>query len=596
MPGLNRREFAIATAAAASAFLGRAQTPAGDDVILRAMRDELERSRQLRVVGGGGDDLPYFISYGLTDADTFSISAEMGAPVSAGHTRFRFPSIEVRVGSYDFDDTGHVLSGRYSGSRYDSSTWPLDDDYAVLRDCLWLATDRAFKTALESMARKRAALSGATASTEKLADFSRVEPVQSIAKVTLNKLDDSAWTSRTVKLSSIFNTYPEVLSSMVQFEAVSGITYLIDSEGTALRYEDSVFLMYAKAQGQTSDGMLLQDAGVFQALELNQFPAETDLRNGLTEIAGNIRALAHAPAGEAFSGPTLFEPRAAAQLCAQLLGDNLRVPRKPLSTPGRAVNFVASELETKIGSRILPEWLDIVDDPSQTAWRGKALAGYYQFDLEGVPAKRVSVVEKGVLKSFLTTRQPVKGFASSNGHARLQGAYGAHSAAISNLFINAGQGAPLPDLKKKLIDMCSERGKPYGMLIRKLDYPFSGGAAELQQMFSSGAQSGGSARPLSPPVLMYRVYPDGREELVRGLRFRGVSTRSLRDIVAASQEAVLFDFVNNAAPLAMIGAGGYLAPTAIVSPALLFEEIEFELPTEQLPKPSVVPPPAGRTS
>jgi hypothetical protein len=134
------------------------------------------------------------------------------------------------------------------------------------------------------------------------------------------------------------------------------------------------------------------------------------------------------------------------------------------------------------------------------------------------------------------------------------------------------------------------------MLVRKLDYPFSSGRAELQSLASGGAQSGGSVQPLSPPVLVYRVYADGREELVRGLRFRGVSTRSLRDILGASQETTVFEYTNNAAPLAMIGAGGYMAPTSVVAPAMLFDEIEFEIPRDQLPKPPVVPPPDRGTA
>jgi len=111
--------------------------------------------------------------------------------------------------------------------------------------------------------------------------------------------------------------------------------------------------------------------------------------------------------------------------------------------------------------------MDIVDDPTQATWQGKPLVGFYQFDLEGVPGKPVAVVEKGVLKSFLTTRQPVKSSAVSNGHARLSGSYGARAGAISNLFIKTSQSESLPALKKKLIDMCKERDKPYGMLVRK---------------------------------------------------------------------------------------------------------------------------------
>jgi hypothetical protein len=159
------------------------------------------------------------------------------------------------------------------------------------------------------------------------------------------------------------------------------------------------------------------------------------------------------------------------------------------------------------------------------------------------------------------------------------------------MFVKTSQSTSMSDLKKKLIDMCKERGKPYGMLVRKLDFPFSAGTSELRSLISGGAQAGGSARPLSPPVLVYRVYPDGREELVRGMRFRGVSTRTLRDVVAASQETALFEYINNGAPLALIGAGGYLAPTSVVSPGLLFDEIELEIAQEQLSKPPIVPPP-----
>jgi TldD protein len=242
---------------------------------------------------------------------------------------------------------------------------------------------------------------------------------------------------------------------------------------------------------------------------------------------------------------------------------------------------------------VLPEWMDVTDDPSQSTWNGKALAGYYQFDLEGVPPKPVVVIEKGVLKSFLMTRQPVKGFSSSNGHARMLGGYGANAAAIGNLFVKASQSMPLADLKKRVIQMAMDRGKPYGMLVRKLNYPFTSSSpvSEIQALSQASQQSGGSTRPLSPPVLIYRVYPDGREELVRGLRFRGVSSRALRDIEAASQEVALFDFINNSAPLAVLGQGGYVAATAVVAPGLLFEEMELELPQEQLQKLSIVPPP-----
>jgi TldD protein len=565
-----------------------------DDPVLKAMRDEMERSRQLRVASGGGDT-PYFFGYDFTDSEDFHTVATLGSTVTASRQHGRNPGAEVRVGSYDFDNTGHILSGRYSGVPYDGN-WPLDDNYEALRQGFWLLTDRTFKAAVESMGRKRATLKNAAAQTgEQIGDFSRADAVVSLPKVAHKKIDEAALTQRIAKLSAVFSAYPEALSSSVEFQVIDGVTYLLNSEGTAIRYADRVDWIIARAEGQAKDGMMIRDAVSVQTLDLDKLPADTELRARIAEVGDHVRDLLKAPLGEAYTGPVLFEPAAAAQLLSQLIGDNLRVPRKPLSDPGRNVNTLPSEFETKIGSRVLPEWMDVTDDPSQSTWNGKALAGYYQFDLEGVPPKPVAVIEKGILRSFLTTRQPVKGFASSNGHARLSGGYGANAAAIGNLFVKASQGMPLADLKKRVIQMAMDRGKPYGMLVRKLNYPFTSSSPvnDIQALAQASQQSGGSTRPVSPPVMIYRVYPDGREELVRGLRFRGVSTRTLRDIEAASQETALFDFINNAAPLAALGQGGYVAATAVIAPGLLFEEMELELPQEQLQKLPIVPPPAS---
>jgi TldD protein len=591
MAPVSRRHFLIALGA--SAPVARLCAQGGnDDVVLRAMRDELERSRQLRVAGGGGDEIPYFIGYTLSDTDSFTVSAAFGAVNGITRNRYRFPVIEVRVGSYDFDNTGHIFSGLYTGSRYDVEPLPLDDNYLSLREGFWLATDHAYKAAVESIARKRAALNNATASNERLPDFSKAEALTSLGNIAEPKIDEAGWTARVAKLSAIFNAYPEVLASGVEFHVNQGPTYLVNTEGTAVRYPDDVIWCYAKAEGQAADGMDVREGISVQALTAAQFPAEPELQKAIRAMGENVKALAQAPAGEAmFSGPVLFEPQAAAQLLAQLLGDNLRVPRKPVAEPGRNINFSASEFEGRVGARVLPEWMDVTDDPTQTAWQGKPLVGFYSFDFEGVKPQPVSLIEKGVLRRFLTTRQPLKNSPVSNGHARLPGGFGTRTAAIGNLFVKAGQSTPFTDLKTRLIQLCKDRDKPYGMLVRKLDFPFSADNGELQALSSASTQSGGSVRPVSPPILIYRVYADGREELVRGLRFRGVSTRSLRDILAASSETALFDYVNNGASLARLGAGGFLAPAAVISPGLLFEEMELERPQDQLQKPAIVPPP-----
>ncbi len=583
------RNSLLQTAAiAAIAVTAMAQAPATDqDPVLRAMLAELDRSKALRVVDL---DKPYYIEYSIEDADTYNVSATLGGLMNASRSRARVPQVQVRIGDYAFDNTNHVYSGYYSGARYDPEQWPLDNNYAILRQCFWLATDRSYKAALEGIARKRAALKNA-ANAEASPDFTKIEPVRDIQSIRVTEYAEAPWKDRVVKLSDVFTSYPELYTSSVNLQIFRGLSYFATSEGTVERTVDNVSEMHARASAQAADGMQLHDSASIATLELDNLPSELDARRKFTEVAENMRALLKAPVGDGYSGPVLFEGVAAAQLAAQLLGDNLRVSRRPISEPGRPAPYVPSEFETKLNSRILPDWIDVVDDGTQREWRGRRLLGYFPYDLEGVAPKPVVAVEKGVLKSFLTTRQPIRNMPGSTGSARLQGNYGTRAAAISNLFVKTSQAKPAAQLKAQLIDMIKKADKPYGLLVRKLDFPSSASRGELQQLFARMGQSGGSARPVSSPVMVYKVFPDGHEELVRGLRFRNLSARSLRDIVAASEESYAFDYINNAAPFAMIGAGGFLSPTTVVSPALLFEDVELERAQDDVARPPVVPPP-----
>jgi len=587
------RASIVAAGLSTSAAFVLSQTPqlptlGADEVLLRAMRDEMARTDQLRIVGG--KDAPYYIAYTVSDADSLHIASTLGAVVSSNRNAYRSPAVEVRVGEYASDNTGHVQSGAYSGTRMDGD-WPLDANYLSLRNAFWLATDRVFKTALESISRKRASQANAAVVTNPLPNFSKADPVVSIPKLAMSKIDEPVWTARANRLSAVFKKYPEVLSSAADVQAMTGYTTMLTSEGTMIRYEDGIGWVIGKAEAQAADGMIVHDAISIQSLTMEALPSDAEMVRSFTEVAENVRGLAKAPTAEPYTGPVLFEPRAAAQLLAQLLGENLRIPRRPLTNPGQSTNILPSELESRLNARVLPDFFDVVDDSTQRTLNGKPLVGFFEFDLEGSRPKPVSIVEKGILKSFLTTRTPVTGFPTTNGHARLPGNYGAKSAAIGNLFVRATETTPLAGLKQQLRAMITQLDKPYGILIRKLDYPYSGSQSELQALAQANAQAGGAARPVSPPLLVYRVYPDGREELVRGLRFRGVSARSLRDVMAASQETGVFEFVNTTGPLAMLGSGGYLAPTSVVAPGLLFEELEFDVPREQLPKPPTVPPP-----
>jgi hypothetical protein len=183
----------------------------------------------------------------------------------------------------------------------------------------------------------------------------------------------------------------------------------------------------------------------------------------------------------------------------------------------------------------------------------------------------------------------VRNYSGSNGRARLPGNFGADAATISNLFIQSTETRPLAELKREMINICNTRGKPYGFLVRKMDFPSSASMEELRSLASGMAQSGG--KPVSIPLLAYRVYPDGREELVRGLRFRGLNARSLKDILAAGDDFTVFDYLENNAPFALMGAPGYSAEASVVAPSVLIDDLEMHPADEEQPKLPAVPPP-----
>ncbi len=565
----------------------KSQPPASqDDVLLHAMKDEIKRVPALIRLHIALDP-PYYTEYRVEDTVSHSISAELGALVDESDSAFRIPSVQMRVGTAAFDNTDHVYSDAYIGNRYDPSRLPLDNNYLAFRQVFWLATDRAYKTAEDAIARKRSSLKNMT-QTDVLPDFSAAPAAHLVLPIERKPFASAPWKSEVIRLSALFDSYPKVLSSGVEMLSSQSINYIVNSEGTELRTPEDLAYVRVAGRGLTADGTPVRDAQFFQAFNADGLPSEDVLTREIKAVGEHVTELSQAPAGEAYDGPVLFEAPAAAQLFGQLLGDNLKLGRKPVSDPGRPSRYSPSELENRLGSRILPEWMDVVDDPTQTEYKGHTLLGHYLYDMQGVAPQPLTLVEKGVLKNFLLTRTPVfKEYPGSNGHARMTGPYGTRSAGFGNLFIRVSQSTPAASMKQKLLDLCKQNNKPYGILIRKLDYPSTASIDQLEKV----AQAAGGSHPVVPPLLAYKVYPDGREELVRGLLFQDFSIRSLKDITAASDENYVFDLIDSNAPFALVGAGTFTTTSSIVAPAMLFEELELAPLQEETPKPPIVPPP-----
>ena len=497
----------VLTASLPAVWLLWAADATDTDAVYGAMKAELARSLTLSLKQL---DKPYFISYSIDDGKSWTASASLGALTSANSGKYRRPSVQVRVGDYKFDNTSGGGRGR-GGASYDLSGFPLDDDPAVIRQYLWLETDSAYKGAVQSIAQKRAA-QGSVNVSDQLPDFATTEPFKLIQDRPLISFDDKTWNERTKRVSAVFSQYPNVKDSVVGYSAVDGIHRYINNEGTEIREVQSEGYVTIRAAVQAPDGMMLRDFATFYRPDATKLPAEDELTKAAREVADQLTKLAAAPMGDAYSGPVLFEGIASAQLMAEVLGRNLHMTRPVTGgrggggrggrggAPGRGGGTGQTELEGRRGVRIMPDMFNVVDDPTLPMF------GHTDVDNEGVPSKPVSLVEKGVLKDFLRTRLPMQGFPESNGRALL-----GNSPAPTNLIITTTEKNPVDDLRKNMIDLCKQRNLPYGVIIRKLDFPSTGGG---------GGQ-------VAAPLYIYRVYVDGHEEMIRGVRLRSVNARSL---------------------------------------------------------------------
>jgi hypothetical protein len=561
------------------ALLPAQSAPAGD-AVFQSMKDELARAKSMTISNLEG---PYFIEYLLDEEEAYTVSANLGALLSREHQRFRSPEIHVRVGDYKFDNTNFVGAGFGGGSRYDLERFPLEDSYPLLRRYFWLLTDSAYKSAVEGISRKRAALRNLQQG-DQLADFAHAEPVKSVKPLPRLAVDEEALANRVRSLSAVFVNYPEVKTSGVELEASQGGFSLANTEGSEVREPESVTFLRARATAQSADGMSLRDSVTFYARDAAHLPPDAELQRSISAMAENVVALAHAPKGEDYNGPILFEGAAGPQILAEVLGRNLIMTRAPAGGGGRGGAVQPSEFEGRVGARVLPESFDVVDDPAQTEWRGRGLFGSYSVDREGVAAKPLRLIDKGVLKNYLLTRQPVRGYEASNGRARLPGSFGTSTPTISNLFISTSEYMPVGELKKKLLDLVKARNKPYGIIIRKMDFPSSASLAEARSIMTG--QQGG--HPVSMPLLVYKLYADGHEELVRGMRFRGFNGKSLKDILAAGDDSNVFEYMENGAPFAILGGGRFTTEACVVAPSILIDDLELHPLEEEMPKLPIV--------
>jgi predicted Zn-dependent protease len=536
------RIVALLTALVSLTNFGIAQSAVTDsDVILKAMQDELQRSISKLVIQG--QEKPYFIEYEALDIKSFTATAAFGGLLYAQRNQARTMMVDVRVGGYDFDNEpmGYPISVA------------IENDYNALRHELWLATDAAYRGAVEQIARKRAFLKNRV-DEEKIPDFSKEDATVLLLPAQTLSFDQKQWETTVRELSAIFRQFPIIKDSRVTMQTQLVHRYLVNSEGTRIRRPMIMISLEASAAAQTADGMWVNSSVPFYATSFAQLPSVAEMTKAIKAMAEQVVKLQAAPVlHETYLGPVLFTGPASAEMFAQLLAPEFCSYRPPVGMQGED----RSELANRLNRRVLPFHISVYDDPTQEKFGDKALLGSYKVDDQGVAARKISLVEQGVLKNLLLSRRPRKNMLRSNGHGRA-GLNGGASTEIGNLFIQSSDGKGYEQLKQELIKMCKALEMPYGIIIK-----------------------GGG---LNDPSLTYKVYvDDGREELIRGASLGELTVKQLKaQIIAVGNDSYVLNRAGGG------GYGGGSVSTSVIAPSALLEELELKKPTGAQQKPMLL--------
>jgi hypothetical protein len=579
---------------ALSAGAAQPQVRPPRDVVRAALQDELARTmRSLRLDTLPG---PYFVAYRVDDIVRTVVKASRGGLLENDSTRSRLLTVEVRVGDYAFDNSnflGMPTGGAGMFRRSESlGELPLDDDYREIRRQVWLATDRAYKSAVEQLARKRATVQSLT-QRDSVPDFSR-ESVVVISDSTAVDLPRRAEAESLVRaLSAAFRDMPQILASEVAFDTWVARTDYVNSEGTSFVRVFPRLRLHVEASGRAADGAPLGDVLETSGTSRADFPGRDSLGALVRQLGDRVTRLREAPTADSYDGPILFTEDAAGALFQSLLAPRLLASRQPVVDNPMFLAMLQAHAGSRvddIGTRVLPRFLSATADPTLRTWQGRSLGGF-RVDDEGVLAHPTPLVDHGVLRSLLTTRTPVRGIDKSSGSCWGGGPV------IGTLVVRNDSGLTDDALKRRLIALATARGAPYGVIVTRLSAGPVDNGDPLAMLATLSGDEGGA--PVYTAAAAVRLYADGHEEPMRGAEIVGLTAASLKGIVAASQSQWLYSEPG--------GIGGGMAgmfwpgmmtlalysryESSYVVPGILLDDVSIRRPRGEASKPPVLTPP-----
>jgi len=574
-----------------SVLMLAATAMAADDAVVRAMKDELARS--MKKLQLENLQKPYFIAYRMTDLDSCTVTASFGALVSsecpaAERGRRRMLSVEVRVGDYNRDNTNFYafqlgVAGVVRNFVIGGMGISIDDNYDEIRRQLWVATDSGYKEALDVYAKKKAALEHRTR-TDDAPDFSKETAVTDSEIMPRLELKASDAEAMVKSLSSLFRKAPGIDNSEVQLSATNELVRYINSEGTAFTRQTPLLSLTARADTQASDGMPLSDFEAIYAHSLAELPAREELAKRIQALETRLQNLRTAALVERYTGPVLFEGEAAAELVSQSLGNAvLGMPRLVVDDVRFERIFGSDEgaLTDKLGGRVMPEFLSLTDNAAAREFQGQALFGGYQVDDDGVKSRPTVLVDKGTLKTMLRTRALIHGTTDSSASRRGRGPM------PSNLLLSSEKALTSEQIKAELIRLIKDRGKEYGVLIRRIGNPAQTQSLARGRTIIITSRGGGNGVEIEPVLEAYKVYPDGREELVRNLNIQGFTLAAFKDILAVSDKPTVTTAPFRSKRVSPVLSGFTINATptlvSVAAPSLLIDDLTLQRPSGEVP-------------
>jgi predicted Zn-dependent protease len=507
------------------------------DPILKAMLAELDRSKadlQLK-----GFEKPFFIEYRIDEVDAFETKAEFGATEGSTHAHQRIARVTVRVGDYKTDSSGQ----RGDGALQLAS---LGDDPVAIRSALWQATDQAYKEALDAYAQKQAELKQVQTPPQ-ADDFSKEKPIIFLEEPRSLTLDGDAWAGRVARTSSLYRTDATVKAgehdvqySIASFNARATTTRLVNSEGTIVRKSTSSYQQSFGVGTQAADGMRIDRSHATTGAALSDLETAEAFDKQSVPLIASLSDLRKAPVvEEEYHGPVLLSADASTDVLRALLARGVAATRPRLGTEARTNGPFASSYHTKV----LAEFIDVVDDPLMKVWDGRNLIGAYAVDDQGVPAQAVKLVTAGRLENYLVGREPVRDFPNSNGHARAA-LMGPPRPSIGVLKITAANGVSDEELNQKLLALGKDR--------------------DLKSVYFVQTMGGATT-----PRVLYRVSLNGKRELVRGAELDDLDQRALRSsIEAAGKDLWVTNYLGD-------------VPETVLAPALLLNDATVKRANEK---------------